>query len=220
MKRLLAITASTLMLSARAFAQAPATSAAAQPETSYYVNGLIAASLTDVQSQAFAVEVGVKVARQVDAFIEVGGIRDRAPTALGESAQLIAQYVAQSQPGLVYQVKQPVAVVQAGVRYNLAKERGPYMPYVVVGGGMARLTRDVTFSVGRNEITDQLGQYGVALGSDLAGSVSKGIVTVGGGVEWMRFQPFSIGIDYRYGRIFDTVALSVNRAGISIGVKF
>jgi opacity protein-like surface antigen len=221
MKTLLAVAASALLLSASASAQTPAPAGGAQPgEPSYYVNGLIEAALGDVQSQSFSVEVGVKLQPKVDAFIEVGRIRDTAPASLGENAQIIVQYVAQVQSGLTYQVKQPVTTVQAGIRYGLPKQRGQFLPYLVVGGGMARVTRGVTFSVGRNDITDRLDQYGVTLGSDLSGDVTKGMVTVGGGVEWNHFQPFFIGLDYRYGHIFDSPTVSVNRAGISIGVKF
>lgn len=221
MKTLLAVAASALLLSTSVSAQTPAPAGGAQAaETSYYVNGLIEAAIGNVKSQSFSLEIGVKLQPQLDAFIEVGRIRDTAPASLGENAQLIAQYVSQVQSGLTYQVKQPVTTVQAGIRYSLPKQRGQYLPYLVVGGGMARLTRGVTYTVGRNDVTDRLGQYGVTLGSDLSGDVTKGMVSVGGGVEWNRFEPFFIGLDYRYGHIFDDTALSVNRAGISFGVKF
>ena len=108
---------------------------------------------------------------------------------------------------------------RSGARYAL-KPHGHYAPYLIGSGGLARLTRDVAFSVGRNEITDRLSQYGVTLGSDLTGDVSKLAATVGGGIAWTRFAPFSIGLDYRYSRIFDTTALSVNRAGLMFGVTF
>ena len=140
-------------------------------------------------------------------------MRDTAPTALGENATIIANYVSQFQANLGYQVKQPVTFVQAGIRYGLSKQKGPFMPYVTLGGGVAQLTRDVAFTVGKNDITDRLSQFGVTLGSDLHGDVTKGMFSVGGGVEWNRFQPLFVGIDYRYSRIFDTVGLTVNRAG-------
>ncbi len=53
-------------------------------------------------------------------------------------------------------------------------------PYGVFTGGVAHTSPSATFTLGGNDISDSVGDYGVALGKDLSGSSNAG--AVGGGI--------------------------------------
>ena len=79
----------------------------------------------------------------------------------------------------------------AGLAY-LIPNNATIHPYVLVGVGVARYTREVSFTVGGTDVTSTIGQYGVVLGSDLSGFTTKPMLTAGGGVAWtVRERPSS-----------------------------
>jgi opacity protein-like surface antigen len=89
-------------------------------------------------------------------------------------------------------------------------------PYVLVGGGVAKVKRDVTFSTPAGDVS----QF-VTIGRDLSGSETKGMLSVGGGVEVPVWHGLIIDLQYRYGRVFTSdEGLNVHRAGAGIGVRF
>jgi opacity protein-like surface antigen len=89
------------------------------------------------------------------------------------------------------------------------------------GGGVAQVKQNVTFSVGGADVTGNLTPYGVVLGTDLSGKVTKGMAVAGAGVMWSAWQRLVLDFQYRYGRIFtDGQGINVSRAGIGLGVRF
>lgn len=234
MKMLVALVASLILFSASARAQSSAPGGSTQStDSGYYAAGLIDASLvlrsgtettgtviSNLWSQSFSGEVGASVMPRLWVFLEAGRVRDTVPASMSDKVHTIALDVARLQKGLSYQVKQPVTFGQIGVRYDLARPGSQLMPYVQVAGGLAQMTRDVTFSVGASDITSQLSKYGWTLGSDLSGHVTKGLVSAGLGIRWQKFEPLVLGLDYRYGYIFDDPGLPFSRAGLLIGYRF
>jgi opacity protein-like surface antigen len=108
----------------------------------------------------------------------------------------------------------------AGVKFNVPVT-GKLQPYVMAGGGVAKVKQDVTFSVGGSDVTANLTPYGVVLGADLSGTFTKPMATVGVGVMWPAWQRLVLDFQYRYGRIFaDGQAINVSRAGLGFGVRF
>jgi hypothetical protein len=198
--------------------------AASQPGTDsgvFYVEGVAQSSFGPVTSQSFGVEAGVLVAPKLVVFVEFGHVRDASPADVGVDAQAIAGYLASTQSASVnYSVHQPVNFGVAGIKY-LIPYNATIEPYVLGGFGIARYTRDVHFTVGGTDVTSNLAPYGITLGSDLAGSTTKPMLTAGGGVAWTVKAPFVVDFQFRYGRIFaEGKAFNVSRAGIGLGIRF
>ena len=185
-----------------------------------YVEAVAQVAFGNVTSQSYGGEIGITVVPRLQIFLDAGHTRDTSPSTLGVSAQSIAGFLSQTQPNVTFHAKQPATFGLAGVRYGFPLSTAKVEPYLVGGGGVARLTRDVSFTIAGNDVTNTIPQYGVALGSDLSGSETKGMVTVGGGVMWPVWQALVVDFQYRYGRIFATEGVNVNRAGVGLGFRF
>lgn len=213
MKSFVASVVGMLALSGVAYAQ-PA-------EPMGYVAGFAQSAFGNVTSQSFGLEAGWFYQPRLAIFAEVGGMRDTAPSSIGPAAQIIANYLVASQTKSVsYSVKQPVTFGGVGVRYALVEE-GKFQPYGLIAVGAARITRDVRFTVGGTDVTDTLATYGVVLGSDLAGSATKMMISGGGGVAWMPKGPWVVDLGYRFSRIAtQPTGTNVNRVGLGVGYRF
>jgi opacity protein-like surface antigen len=186
-----------------------------------YVVAVGQSAFGNVTSQSYGVEAGGTVWKDLQIFGEVGNVRNVATAEISAAAQLIAGALAQVQTTAVgYSVKQPVTFFGGGVRYAARLDQSPLRPYVLGGYGVARVKNDVAFQLGGADATSTLSQY-VTIGSDLSGEVTKPMLTLGGGVVWPAWQSLIVDFGYRFGRIFtDPKAITVNRAGIGIGVRF
>ena len=100
-------------------------------------------------------------------------------------------------------MQEPVTFGAVGLKYEMV-ESGKAHPYLMVGGGMARVKQNVTFSVGGTDVTGSLQQspYFVTLGTDLSGAFNKPMLTLGAGVAWPVWKRLVLDFQYRYGRIF------------------
>src|SRR5439155_12185408 len=87
------------------------------------------------------------------------------------------------QPDAGYSVKEPVIFGALGVRYLLPVP-GKAQPYVLGGFGLANVTQDVKFTVAGRDVTGNMQQYGIVLGTDLTGDFINPILVVGGGVSY------------------------------------
>ena len=192
-----------------------ATSARAQ-STKGYAEVVAQSAFGNVTSQSFGGEIGVAVRPGIQVFVEAGMIRDAAPSTLGANAQRIAAGIAAAAGSADFRVRQPVTFGVAGLKYVVTGSGTRIEPYVLVGGGVANVKRDVAFSTPAGDV----GQF-VTLGSDLSGSETKGMLSLGAGVAVPVWRAMVIDLQYRYGRIFTSGGgLNANRAGIGIGVRF
>ena len=184
-----------------------------------YVEVVAQSAFGNVTSQSFGAEGGVTVAPHLQVFGEFGRVRDTSPESLGAGAQVIAGYLSRTQGGVTYGVRQPVTFGLGGVRYAFPSSR--VEPYVLAGGGMASVRREVTFTVGSTDVTSTLQSLGVALGTDLSGSETKLMLSFGGGVAWPAWKQLVLDFQFRYGRILtEDQGTNVARAGLGIGVRF
>ena len=191
----------------------------AAPASKGYVEAVAQSAFGNVTSQSFGAELGFTVAPKVQVFVEAGFVRDTAASDLGASAQIIAGFLSQTQTGVAFSGKQPVGFGAGGIRY-LIPASARFEPYVLAGVGVARVTKEVSFSVAGSDVTGTLPQYGVVLGTDLSGSESAAMMTLGVGVAWP-WQRLVVDLQYRYGRVFASEqGLNVNRAGVGIGFRF
>lgn len=186
-----------------------------------YIEGFAQAAFGNVTSQSYGGEIGYELWPDIELFVEGGVVRNVATSDIGAAAQQIASYLAgpAGQPNVAYSVKQPVGFGDAGVRY-LFSTGSNFKPYVLGGIGFANVKNDVHFLVNGNDVTTSMQQFGVTLGSDLAGSETKALLTLGGGVAWPVRQPIVIDFQVRYGRIFTSPGINVGRAGVGVGIRF
>lgn len=210
LKRSVGVAALGLVLATRAFAQP------AQGPSQGYAEFVVQSAFGNVTSQSFGAEIGYAIKDDVLVFADVGLARDTASAALSAKAQAIAGGITAAAGTASYGVKQPVTFGVVGVKYLLPTTHAHIEPYVLGGGGAARVSRDVTFSTPAGNI----GQF-VTLGGDLSGKTTHGMLSVGGGVGIRMWPAVMIDLQYRYGRVFVSGdGLNLSRAGIGIGVRF
>jgi opacity protein-like surface antigen len=207
--RSFAYTLMIIGLAASADAQTPLSSRG-------YAEAVAQSAFGNVTSQSYGGEVGVAVTTSVQVFVEGGRVRNAAPGELGTGAANIANAL-QAQ----FTAREPITFGVAGVRY-LIPSSGRIEPYVLGGGGVARLKKEVAFTVGGSDVTGILQQppYNTVLGSDLSGSETKAMAVAGGGISWPVWSHLVIDLQYRYGRVFSQPGINVNRAGAGVGVRF
>jgi len=197
-----------------ASAQSPGGTASTRPSKGY-VEVVAQSAFGNVTSQSFGGEIGVNIRPALQLFVEAGLIRDTASASLGASAQRIAAGIGAVAGSADFRVRQPVTFGVAGVKY-LVPASGRVEPYVLVGGGVASVTRDVTFSTPAGDVT----QF-ATIGGDLSGSATNGMLSVGVGLGLPVWQRLIVDLQYRYGRIFTPgEALNASRGGVGIGVRF
>jgi opacity protein-like surface antigen len=167
------------------------------------------------------VEAGFNVAPHVQIFGEVGQTRNVAPSTLGTAAQTIAGALARTQSNVSFTAKEPATFFAAGVKYLFLIDGSKAVPYVLGGFGIAKLTRDVAFSVGGTDVTGSLQQFNIVLGTDLSGSSTRPMLTFGGGVTYPIWRHLGIDGQFRFGRIFaEEKGITAARVGLGIGVLF
>jgi opacity protein-like surface antigen len=204
----------------RSLSQAGAPGAGGSEPSRGYVEGFAASAFGNVTSQAYGGEVGVTLAPGWQVFAEGGQIRNVATDDISNSAQIIAAALSQMQSNVGFSVKQPATFFDAGIKY-LFPTSGRAQPYVTLGGGVARVKQNVTFTIAGVDVTSNLQQYGVQLGSDLSGSFTKAMITLGAGVAVPLWGPLALDLQYRYGRIFaEDQGINTNRVGAGAMISF
>ena len=190
-------------------------------ESKGFIEGVAQSAFGNVTSQSFGVEGGITLAPRIAVITEFGMVRDSSPKSLGTSAQVVAGALTLAQSGAVtYTVKQPVGFGQVGGRYTIPHSDKLH-PYVEVSAGLAKVKRDVRFTAGGTDVTDKLATYYITLGTDLAGTESKMMITGGGGVVYDIRSTVIFDASYRFSRIStDPSGTNVNRIGAGIGIRF
>jgi opacity protein-like surface antigen len=214
MRSVLAVIASAIILGGVAHAQGPAVEKG-------YVEGVAQSAFGNVTSQSYGVEAGATVRPTLQVFGEFGKIKTVASDAFTSDAATIAAALARLQPASVgVSAKQPVLFFGAGVKYRPATTL-KVQPYVLGGFGLARVENDVAFTLGGTEATQSaLAQY-VTLGSDLSGTFTNPMLTLGGGATWPAWHALIVDFQYRWGRIFaEEAGITTHRAGVGVGVRF
>jgi len=198
-------------LSGVAFAQSPT----AADDSKGYVEVVAQSAFGNVTSQSFGGEAGFTLKPGLQVYVDAGYVRDTTPASLGASAQVVASDIIAKAGGGSYSVKQPVTFGVAGIKYLFPVDQSRFAPYVMAGGGAARVEKNVNFTVATGQVSDY-----VTIGSDLAGHETKGMISLGVGVDWLLGKVFVIDVQYRFGRVFTTEGLNINRAGAGFGVRF
>ena len=115
MKMSIAAILTWMALTGTGYAQAPPP---AGESSKGYVEGVAQSAFGNVTSQSFGVELGFTVASPIQVFVDVGYVRDAAPSDLGASALVIAGFLSQTQNNVTFRGKEPITFGLAGLRYR------------------------------------------------------------------------------------------------------
>jgi opacity protein-like surface antigen len=201
------------------------TASAGSNDRSHYLEVTVGPTVGHTASVSFGGEFGWFLTNSIGIFVEGGRMLDAGSADFQNKATLIADYIGGSADA-----KRPITYGDAGIVYRLRKASPRFHPYALVGVGAARVTNDVTFSVGGTDVTGSLlDEYGVQLGSDLAGSYTKVFVTAGAGTHITLTGRWLVDISYRYGYVprakdadgqVVVKTINTNRLQFGFGVTF
>jgi opacity protein-like surface antigen len=182
----------------------------------------VAATLGRKSSSSVGGEVGLRLTDRWETFLEIGRMRNVTSKDLETRAKFIGDAI-----GATSNPIQKATYFDVGARYNVSALPA-WHPFLLAGLGFARVNTSTTFSQNGRDITGQIeGVYGVQLGLDLEGSVTKAFFTLGGGVmRPFKNRYFAEGT-YRYGRIFPRTGLipadkgvNTQRVQLGVGLRF
>jgi opacity protein-like surface antigen len=160
-------------------------------------------------------EVGVSRSSW-DFFFEFGRMLNTRPSEMETAANLIATALGS---GVTAEAKQPVTYFDVGARYKFPTS-GRIHPYAGLAIGGAKVSRNVSFALNGNDITDQLPAMGVQLGGDLSGSEGGALFMLGGGAEIPLQSRFFLDVSYRYAHVWAGDGVNTNRVQVGIGARF
>jgi hypothetical protein len=127
-------------------------------------------------------QVAVRPAARVSFVIEAAYVQDLATRRRSALADDVAASLGQLQGRQASaRMAVPAVVFTGGLRVAL-KTSGGVRPYVMAQAGIARATMEPTFVLAGADVTNALGQYGIALGSDLTGTTDRAAFVGGLGV--------------------------------------
>jgi opacity protein-like surface antigen len=190
-------------------------------ESRVYVEFVAHSAFGNAPSQSYGAEGGVSVAKQLQVFVIAGHTSNVAPITLGTNAQVIATYLQRIQNASVsFSAKEPVTFGVAGLKYVIPTGSRAE-PYVMGGAGVASVSTNVRFLLSGADVTSNLASYGVTLGTDLSGKITKPMVDFGGGVAWPLWKNIAIDFQYRFGRILNSNrGITTQLAGAGLAVRF
>lgn len=196
---------------------------AAAPGASHTYGEIVAGPTFGHNTDAsFGLEAGFPY-KGLHIFVE-GGVMRNVTTATLETAATTLTTTPGSPlkaANATFTLKQPVAYLAAGLRFNLPTH-GRLAPYILIGGGGARVTKKVAFIVNGSDVTDRLlSDFGVQLGADLAGHETKPLVTGGIGTHVSLTERVLADVSYRYGRVFlEEGGMNTSRLQFGVGMAF
>ena len=196
-----------------------ATAAYAQLAESGYAQVNIGAIASKGAGVMIGFEGGAAVAENIEAFADLGYSSKLQPATLDPSARTIVDFLQRTtgQPA-GYSSDAPAFFGDIGARYFF-KPRYGVRPYGLGSVGFARIDQQVQFTLSGNDVTGSLGDYGVTLGEDLAGAVTKASLGVGGGVM-VPFRTLHFDVGYTYNRIFTREGTNAHRIYGGVRYKF
>ena len=187
-----------------------------------YVQFTVGPTFGHKSSSAIGGEAGYTLTDALQVFLEGGRMGNVATTDVDARAQIIGNTI-----GASVSTVQRAAYFDIGAKYRFPKEYGKWRPYALLGVGTASVKTTTNFSIGGNDVTSQMGQYGVQLGNDLSGTLTKAFLTVGVGTNATLGQRYLLDLSYRYGRVFprtsqiaDDKGINTQRLQAGIGIRF
>lgn len=196
----------------------------AADESPFAVQFTVGPTFGNASDVSLGGELDYRFATEWELFFEAGRMRNVATEAMEDAAQIIVNALGGSAS-----VAQHANYFNVGVKYLLVPFGGGYQPYVGLGFGVGQLRKDVKFTIGGSELSEDelLNQYGVLLGNDLAGTSNRPMLLVIGGVSRDFAGNAFVDLSYRYGAIFsntdlieDDTLTNTQRLQLGIGIRF
>jgi hypothetical protein len=166
-------------------------------------------------------EVGKRnVWHNLDFSIEAGWMSTVVSQHRIDSAGTIANYLSQTQgQPASSSIKVPAGYGVFNVRKTVYSTQ-KYDVYALGGLGFAVTSPKTTFILGGTDVSGSLGQYGVTLGKDLAGSSTSALLNLGGGVT-LPFGKWFGDVSYRFTPIFTAnQSTKVSRFNFGVARRF
>jgi len=192
-------------------------------EPRWYGEVTAAATLGHKSDKAFGGEAGGILTGDIGVFIEGGHMGNVGNTDLETRAQKIATFLGGNVGSTAYKLN----FFDIGLKYGVPMG-GRWHPYVALGVGLAKIKPEVTFGVGGTDVTGDLANRGVQLGTDLSDSQNALFILIGGGAMVNFGTRYFADGSYRYGRTSavkdgdETVikGLNTQRVQIGVGIRF
>ncbi len=217
MKRLVQVAGAVCMAALGFAGQAAAQPKGDRPIAVEFAGGV---SVGNKSSGTYGFEGDYALTDKLTIFMEAGQIGNVVPTFIEDRANVIAAALGGSA-----EVKDKATYVDLGVKYMLKPLMTNYQPYVGFGVGVATITKTSTVTIGGASVNEAqlLSQYGVQLGSDLAGSANKTTMAILLGVSRSIGERLGVDLSYRYNRVFPKTDVidqdqGINASRVQVGV--
>ena len=178
-----------------------------------------AATFGHKSSGAFGGEAGMQVNKMIAVSIEGGHMINVGTAELDQKAQNIANSV-----GATASSAYKVNFFDVAVRYT-PQMTWKAQPYIMWGFGLAKVTAETELAVNGTVVPPE--SLGVQFGTDLNGSVNKGMMVIGGGAMYPLSNRYFVDGSFRYGRIFadegeieNDHGINTNRLQVGFGIRF
>jgi hypothetical protein len=149
-------------------------------------SGVAGAAAVKNVGGAFGGELAFPVSDRLELFGEGLWMQDVVSRRRVERTRTVSEYLESSQGKPVSgTVIAPAAYGGGGMRIMLTRQ-GPVRPYVAFSAGAAHVAYTPEFILAGENVVQALPQYGVTLGRDLTGDVTKFAFGGGGGVRFPR----------------------------------
>ena len=199
----------------------PTPAAAQQDPPRGYVQGLAGSATTSVTDSLFAGGAAFRVADRVEAFGEIGWLRNaiwkELDDELSAAEETIRQQIAfqfGTQASVEFDALVPVWYGLGGARL-IGPRLGPLTTYGEVGIGLARLRPEVRLTIDGTELDDEAGRL-----LDLDEERSELMSAAGAGVSCRFLRVLRLEGGYRYSRIYGDAPVNVHRVHGGIGFTF
>jgi len=175
-------------------------------------------------SPAFGIEADYAVKQRISVFLEAAMVGNVAPSFVTDRANIVATALGGS-----VDAKDQATFGTIGVKYTMMPVSAAYRPYVGVGYTYGKIKKTADFTIGGTAVSEAklLSDYGVLLGSDLAGSMNKGGVAVQVGVTRAIGERFGLDLSYRLNQfmaktddIENDKAINAQRVQLNVLIRF
>lgn len=204
-----------------AFLLTTATGAAAQGASSprAFVGGLGGLTFGTATSAAIAGQVGVRISRDLFVIGEIGNMWDVTPSEVSDEIETGIDFLEQQGIPVNLEFTVPAFYGFGGIRWAQSGRR--VNPFVEGGVGFARLTGEVSGTIGGVNVDDFLEEFDSELGDFSSNEV---LIAFGGGANIRLTPTVSLDAGYRFTHIFvdDPVAIdepTVNTSMVYAAVK-
>jgi opacity protein-like surface antigen len=164
----------------------PMTTATTPSVNVWYVGAVSGVGVVQNTGAIAGIEGGLRGQKGFDYIVEWGWVQDAVTRRRLGDANVVATYLqtTQGKPATA-SVEAPTIYGLGGVRW-VWERNSRLRPYFLAEGGVARVEFKPTFTLDGSDITSSVASYGVTVGDDLAGIVTK--PAFGGGMGVMVLQ--------------------------------